>query len=325
MMIAMRITLMMGILVAGCHHSQPPFNTRSQDQPNDTTPRASEKLMAQRPLAYVNGKTITWANLQTSLLESNGGRMLAELILNDTLQDELASHNLSLTQEQIAFERKILTDALNPDPNQAERMLEKLRANRGLGENRFTQFLWRKAALRLLIHSNVEINPVAVRQAYEYEYGPRYEARLIVVDHLPLASQIIRQARSGEDDFVQLVLEHSTDKSRAQGGLLDPISPADATYPTIMRQTVANLQVTGVSDPLALERGFAILKLERKIDAQPIRFDDVKDQLTLGVRRRVQRLSMAQKERTLIRQAKIIIVDRALNQSWNQYKEHYLE
>lgn len=320
-MIAVRTILMAGICTAGCHHSQPPDNTRPQAQPNYTT----EKPIAQRPLAYVNGKTIIWANLQTSFLESNGGRILAELVLNNMLQDELASHNLNLTPEQIAFERQILTDALHFDPDQAERMLEELRAKRGLGENRFTQFLWRKAALRLLIDSNVEVDPTAVRQAYEYEYGPRYEARLIVVDHLPLASQIVRRARSGEDDFVQLVLEHSTDQSRAQGGLLEPISPADATYPTIVRQTVANLQVTGISDPIALERGFAILKLERKIGGQPVHFDDVKDRLTLGVRRRVQQMSMSQKERALIRQAKIIIVNRALDESWSQYKENYLE
>ena len=273
----------------------------------------------------VNSKTISLLSLQMYLLEAAGGQVLAEFVLDEMLREQLSRRQLTIDAERLEAERVILLSALDPDQNQAQLLLDELREQQGLGERRYSQLLWRNAALRLLVQDDVEVSPASIEQAFEFEYGARYEARLLVVDSLPLAADLTRQAREADANFTRLVIEHSTDSSRAQGGLLPPISTVDGTFPAIVRQSVAELAPGQVSDPMALDRGFAILKLERKIDAEPVRIDDVRDELTLGVRRQVEQMLMRQRARALIAEAKVIILDPALHKSWTEQKKRILE
>ena len=185
---------------------------------------------------------------------------------------------------------------------------------------RFGRLLARNAALRLLIQEQVQVTDVALQQAHSLRYGSRYEARLIVVDSLAAAAKLVHEANAGRS-FVELVMEHSADSSRANGGLIGPISLADPSYPKAIRQTLARLKPGDVSQSVALERGFAILKLERKSEAQQVPFDDVKKALTDQVRRQAERLLMERLARTLLDEAKLVVRDPALRTSWDQHKD----
>ncbi len=313
--------VIMAVLLTGCQNPAP----RRANSPGRTNPGTSAAASTDRYLAYVNGQSVTVSDLRLYLLEASGGKVLAEHVLDAQLAQELADRNLTVQPQQLKAERQILAQVLDPDPDQAQRLLDELRQQRGLGETRFSQLLRRNASLRLLVQDEVEISPAAIELAYQLEYGPRFEARLIVVDSLALASDLVGRARTGKADFVDLAIAHSTDSSRAQGGLLPPISPADATFPAAVRQTLGKLAVGQVSDAVALDRGFAILKLERKINARPIRFDEVEQQLALGVRRQVEQILMRRKARTIISQAHVVILDPALNQSWIEQNRRILE
>ena len=321
------LIIIMAAVPAGCQQGR--ASSSSPAATGGPSGRSARRPLTQPPpehrLAYVNGQPVTLTDLQTHLLEAAGGKVLAEFILERMLDEELADRGLELRSDLIDVERRILAQVLDPDPDQAQRLLDELRQRRGLGKYRFRQLLRRNAALRLLVQDQVEVSPAAIQQAYDLEYGPRYEARLIVVDSLPLASQLVKRARSGQDEFVDLVIAHSTDASRAQGGLLPPISPADASFPAVVRQAVQKLDVGQVSNPLALEQGFAILKLERKIDAQPVPMNEVKDELTLAVRRRVEQMLMRQKAAAMIRKAEVVILDPALHDAWMQQKQRMLQ
>ncbi|HEX7008551.1 MAG TPA: hypothetical protein VF184_01125, partial [Phycisphaeraceae bacterium] len=61
--------------------------------------------------------------------------------------------------------------------------------------------------------------------------------------------------------------------------------------------------------------------LERKIDAQPVAFDDVKEELTAQARLRQERLQMQQLARRLLNEAKVVVLDPALSESWRQQRE----
>ena len=44
--------------------------------------------------------------------------------------------------------------------------------------------LWRNAALRTLVQDQVEVPDALVRKAYNFQFGPRYHVRLILVEAL---------------------------------------------------------------------------------------------------------------------------------------------
>lgn len=276
-----------------------------------------------KPLAYLEGQPIGTSGLLTPLLEASGGQVLSEIVLGHQLSKRLAAAGLKLTPEMLEAERDILLKSLDPEPNQAMRLMRELRQRRGLGEARWDQYLARQAALRLLVKDQAEVTDAAVRQEYELQYGPRLQARLITVESLRKASDMARRARAGES-FMDLAIAHSTDESAAQGGLLPTISPLDPEYPTAIRSAMSKLEVGQVSDPVALDVGFAVLRLERKIAARPVQFDDVKTVLTEQVRLNAQRLLMLRLARTLISESELVIMDPTLRRSWEQHRREML-
>ena len=280
---------------------------------------------ATRVVAYLDGRPISHNDLQASLYEAAGGQVLAEAILDRRIDKRLADRKLTVTQAQLDAEKVALLKTLDANnDDQAVRLLRELRKRRGLGDLRFEQLLRRNAAMRLLIQEEVTISDAELRQAFEIEYGSRYEVRLITVDNLSLASQLVRKAR-GEgvplEPFIELAVKNSTDPSRVQGGLLAPVSPADPTWPDGIRKAVALMEEGKVSDPIAIEKGFAILKLERKIAAKPIQLEAVRSDLTARVRRNTERVLMQRLARTLLNEVELIVTDRTLRESWAQQKE----
>ena len=298
-----------------------PLAVGTDAEQHNQSNRTSAALPAEsQPVAYVDGKPVSWRDLNPSLVEYAGGRILAELALDRQITSRLAERGLTVTAEQTDAERVLMRAALHDDPNDAERLLSRLCLRRGLGPVRFGRLLERNAALRLLVQDQVQVTDAALQQAHALRYGPRYETRLIVVDSLAPAAKLVREANAGRS-FVELVMEQSTDASRANGGMIGPVSLADPAYPKAIRQTLEKLKPGDVSQPVALERGFAVLKLESKSEAQQVPFDDVKNTLTDQVRRQAERLLMDRLARTLLDEVKLVVRDPALRTSWDQYKD----
>ena len=198
-------------------------------------------------------------------------------------------------------------------------MLQRLlRESRNLGDRRFGHLLWRNAALRVLVQDEVIVSDTVLQEFYNYRYGPRYEARLIVVSSLQEATEVIKRATSGES-YIDLAVHYSTDLSRAQGGLLDRISTADATWPLIIRQTVSRLREGQISQALVLDGGVGILKLQRIIPAADVSFDQVARELADEAQRQMERRHMDRLTRQILEDADLLVVDRALAARWRQY------
>ncbi len=290
-----------------------PASPARSNAPNTVTP------LPQQPLALLSGQAITAPALQSALLETAGGQVLLEYTLDRQLESRLSQLGLTITDTDIEAEQSLLLQTLASNPDQAQRTLNQLRTQRGLGNTRYRQLLWRNAAMRRMIREQVTISDAAVLQAFAQRYGPRFETRLIVTDTLTLAGDISRRARAGES-FIDLAIAHSSDASKAQGGLLPPINLQDPTYPAAVRQVVGQMQVGDVSDPVALDRGFAILKLERKIEGADLKSADVKEELETIVSRQLQQMLMQRLAREMILQSNLVIMDPALSKSFAQAK-----
>lgn len=287
-----------------------------------TTGPSSEPSTLARPIGYLNGQPIRADQLQTSLVEIGGGQVLFEFVLDKQISDELRRRSMTVTDEQVEKEQRLLLQNLDADSNQAQRLLNELKDRRGLGPSRYRQLLYRNAALRALVASQVQVSELALRQEYEIYYGPRYEIRLITVDTLSSAQDVLRRLRSGET-FPDVAIKLSSDASRQQGGLLSPFSSEDQSYPKAIRDELPSMRVGQVSNPISLESGFAVIRLERKIEGIKPSMDDVKKQLTESVRLRIERVLMDQLVRSMMDKTQLTLTNDVWQRAWDNQQKRF--
>jgi hypothetical protein len=312
---------MAGGCAAPAERSASSYEEAAAEAPPQTA-RASEARAEAKPVAVVEGEPLQWRALRPRLMEQGGAEVLRGLVLQRRLRRRLEQRAWTISAEQRERERDLLARRLDAeDPERAERLLETLRRRRGLGPARFRAMLWRHAALRRLVKGEVELQESEVRQMHRIRYGPRYEPRLLVVDTLTEAERLRRRAKEDDADFATLAARHSTDSSRNRGGLLSPISPADPAYPAALRETLTDLAPGDISAPVSVERGYALLKLVRKIPAKDTSFKSVREPLREEVRRRRERRKMRNRAQRLLEEADVKVLDAKLRRVWSERRD----
>src|SRR5262249_2932600 len=134
-------------------------------------PAARDQPVARdQPAAIVNGQPVSWDELRPVLDEAAGGQALQEAALDRLLPQELKSRGLSITEQDVAAERRLLLESIVRDakasPDDAERLMETVRRTRGLGELRFRRLLERNAQMRKIVAPTVAITEAEVGQAF---------------------------------------------------------------------------------------------------------------------------------------------------------------
>jgi parvulin-like peptidyl-prolyl isomerase len=179
--------------------------------------------------------------------------------------------------------------------------------------------LRRNAGLRKLVASEVVVNDGMIKAAYEQRYGPKVSARMILVATLGEAQRVMERLGRGEA-FMDVAIDVSLDASRNQGGLLPDISPQDATFPKAIREAVRGLEPGQITPPVAMESGFAVLKVERKIVPQAPAMESVAAELKRQVTLTAQRAAMERQARVLIDEADVTVLDAALNEAYGRQR-----
>ncbi len=290
--------------------------------PSGTSRAAAGNSDGSAALAYLNDQPIAWQEMQKPLLETAGGLVLGELVLEREVIRRLRNQGSQITSDMVERERRLLAQSMSTDPNEAARLLRRLRHSRG--EDRFERRLRINAGLRALVQDQVSISDAAVRKAYQQVYGPAYEARLIVVPTMPEANRLLGRLRAGAS-FIDTAVAVSTDVSAPRGGMLPPINAADDSYPLAVRTALGNMQPGQISEPVVVENGFAILRLDRKIPASNVSLSQVRSQMEARVRRQVEQVLATQQARTILQDVQLTIMNPALQDSWNRRKDELLQ
>ena len=299
-------------------------------------PAQPTRSPAERPVAVVGERTIGWSELAPLLAEASGAQILEEYALGQVLKEECGKRSITIGRDQITAERTLLTAMLAKSARvpsaEGEGLLAKVRHTRGLGDLRFKGLLERNAALRAMVRAGVGDPPIFISEedlttAYELKYGARVRARLILVNTQEAANAAAAKLKSGTP-FGEVAGEVSLDPSSSRGGLLDPFSLTDTSYPVAVRKTLLSIAPGSTSEPLGVtwggtndtpnQPGFAIVKLEENIPAAsdaPTREAAAKD-LELEVRTVRERAAMDKLAKKLLRTIGISAMDGSLNWSW---------
>ena len=272
-----------------------------------------------RPAALVNGRVVQWGELRPLLNEAAGALVLQEVILDRIAAETLTRQGLQITNEDVDAEEQLFLQSLDPDPDLAVRLANKVRARQGLGPQRFQRLMRRNAMLRALIRGEVRLNEATIQRMFQMIYGPKRQARLMVVPGLAEAQAAIDRVNRGEA-FADVAVQVSTDSSAARGGLLEPVSRADLSYPDALRQALWSLGSGEISSPVLLDTGYAVLMFVREFPGEGADPAQVRGEVERAARLQHERLLMDQLARQMLFQASVQIFDKSLQDNWSRQR-----
>ena len=269
-----------------------------------------------RPAALIDGRAVSWGELRPLLNEAVGGKVLYEVLLDRVLAEAAVEAGLTITDRDLETERQLFYRTLDPDPDQAARIARSYREREGLLRTRFERLLRRNATLRALVRHDVTVSETSVQRMFDSVYGPKRQGRIIVVASLADAQVVLTLLDEGRL-FADVAVERSTDASAARGGLLEPISVFDARYDQALRDALWSLEPNTVSEPILLERNYAILMPLHTIEpVEEIAYQVVREEMADLVRLEQERILMDRQARRLVRDVRVTIIDEALAESW---------
>ncbi|NCF39125.1 MAG: hypothetical protein GWP75_03295 [Planctomycetia bacterium] len=267
-----------------------------------------------RPIALVGRERVTIAEIEPQLLEAVGGRIVRERVLDARLAREAAREGIEIDADDLQRERNLLTVTLAEDPDRAERLLDELRRNRGLGPIRFEALLRRTALLRRLVAEEVEITDAALEGAHDLAHGPRRVARIVVVEDLRAASDARRSLDAGTP-FATVAVERSLDASADRGGLLAPVSRLDPSWPVAFRRAVFDAEIGRVSEPVRIDARTLLILVEAERPGTGVSLDAARDDAEAAARLAIERLLMDRLARRLVPENAIDPIDPSLRWS----------
>jgi len=224
--------------------------------------------VTQRPPATWKGEVIEWTELQPILCERAGAVALEEVMLDRQLARLLADRGLKLDEARIDRERTELLETLSPDAERAARLLTDLRAVQGLGEQRWQALLRRNASARLLVQEQVKVTPDSIDASLDAAYGAKRRCRVIALADLKACAEARRRIDGGEP-FGEIAVALSTDPSAARGGMVNPVSRFDTSWPAAFRQAVWAATPGTVTAPVLVGDTYVIARVEEELPATP--------------------------------------------------------
>lgn len=314
------------LLTSAC--SGPPTTTKSAAASKMSDP-APPPAYRNTPALIVDGNAIQWRTLVPLLAEAAGDRVTAEVVLDVRLKATLARRGLKVGETQVAAERELMLQrfmeqGLARDEDQAMRVLNRLREDRGLGPKRFDLFLRRNASLRALVADESQVSDAMLQQEYERRYGERIEIRMIVVPLLADAERVRDRLDAGEP-FAKVASELSIHPSSVLGGLLRPFSRIDPDIEQAIRDVAFQTDPGQTSDPISAADGFAVIRVDQRIEAESVPLDDVRDELTRVARLRVEQVMMNRQARVLLESADVSVLDAHLDRLWQAQRRQMLQ
>jgi len=276
-------------------------------------PQASPAVV-ERPLAMLDDDPITISSMQARLLEQSGAETLRELRLEAALRTALLEAALRVEQQHIDAEEQELLERFSEDEDTALMVLQTLRRNEGLGPERYAALLWRNAALRMLVQGEIDPAPETLERLYRLEYGRKHVIRIVVVPTLQEAQELLEQAQQGTP--LAELATHSMDPSRDRGGLVDPFSLEDPSWPQALRTELADLKPGDLTGIVFLEDRYAVAGVEQIVPADAVEFETVRAELDRTARLSQERLKMAELAGRLGVLPRVRILDPELRRAW---------
>lgn len=284
-------------------------------------------------VAIVNGRSISKADMVRVLMDMKGLEVMQQLVLLETARSETKAKNLRVTDADIEREFQDALERIARDAGlsgETATPANKLQALKSMLEQKkiamaeYRVAIERNAHLRKLVEASAEpINEATLRAEWARTHGERRVVRdvAIPVQDEKSLTEALNQLRSGAD-FADVARRFNDDPDmRSRGGEMNPFTFNDPDLPAAFREQVFLMKSGEISTPLRIEQMFHILKLERILEPENARFEDVREQVLRDLRARANDRRMQELAKELYDKAKVTVVDPALKNKYEEFQK----
>jgi parvulin-like peptidyl-prolyl isomerase len=291
-MLAMHKSLLATLLVlVGCASETTDPGSSEQPEPVEAPVSTRPTTQSVEPVALVQVGTQTVVVDRQRYLEFLQATRGLDAILN-LMQLELAREQvrqIGLDPDAVDVEaevRRTLNAGFRGPNNEQlevgdyEQALQRILNEQGLSRAEFDVVMETNALLRAAAEPNLRdrLTDEVLQREFNRRYGQQAQVRVISLPNLQDVQAAKRRLDSGEA-FGDLAAELNEDPSLAtRRGLIEPFT-REAALPPAIKTAAFNLQPGEVSDPVASEGQFLLLKLETFMEPQAVTFEDVKEPL----------------------------------------------
>jgi parvulin-like peptidyl-prolyl isomerase len=264
------------------------------------------------------------------LIEAHGVDVLQQMIILQLAKQETQKRGIRITRADVDEEFRSALDSIaasagmNPteatDANKRE-ALNQMLADRGISMSEFMIGMERNAHLRKLAAGEIQITDATLREEFARTYGER-----VLVQHIQLEQRDTRGLNEAQGliakgaDFGDIARQLSKNAdTAARGGEMEPFTFGDPDIPAALRETAFSLKEGAVSNPVLAGQFVHILKLVRRIPAEGVKFDDVREEIERRVRERALPQAMQALAKDLFVKANIKVLDPRLREKYQDF------
>lgn len=272
-------------------------------------------------VAKVNGEPITMAELQKPLLEAYGLKILLFQIQLKLAYQQAKLKGLTVTQSDFdkELERTLKQGFQDAPKEDYPALLQQLLDKKGVSRPEFDMVMQTNAILRKIAEPELKdaITDAKLKEGFNAMYGETAVVRHIQLD-TPREAELARQRLASGEKFETVVRTMSRNaRTAALDGELPPFSRPTVEWPGAGGKVPngfkdwafdAARKPGDISETIAADGAFHILRLDRKVEPKAVKFEDVKDSLKAEMQERLTEQGVAQLRIDLGKMARQVMV-----------------
>jgi parvulin-like peptidyl-prolyl isomerase len=278
-------------------------------------------------IVIVNGRPITRKQMVDLLMEARGLEVMQQLIVLELAKEETRRLKIRVTDEDVQreFDRALTKIAPPVDAfgrtltsEDKQKSLEMLLQQKGITLTEFKIGMERNAHLRKVVEQSFRVDDATLREEFARLYGEKVEVRHIQVGDVNGLHEALNRLEKGED-FVAVVHAVSQNPDTApSGGMLAPFAFNEEVVAPVLREAAFSMKPGEVSKPIRVGTWWHILKLERRIPAPDVKFEDVRPQVEQSLREHAIPQQMNRLVMELFQKADVKVLDSELKRKYQK-------
>ncbi|MDQ0202147.1 peptidyl-prolyl cis-trans isomerase [Neobacillus ginsengisoli] len=224
-------------------------------------------------VATVGKSTISRQDWLNELADRYGKDVLKEMIDQKVIKEMAVKYNIKVSDQDVEREFRMLQTNYNSSTQ-----------NKSADEKNWKEQIRNSLLLEELLTKDVDISDKELKSYYDknkeqFNVPTAYHLAQIIVKTNEEATKAIKELSQGSS-FSAMAMERSVDEFSAnEGGDIGYISGDDDRYPSEYINTAKTLKDGAYSDPIKVDKGYAVLKLVGKMNGKKYSFDEVKEQI----------------------------------------------